>query len=511
MADIKPEEKGGVILVLDVGTTNIKASIVDKNGVILALKKSHLPTTSPLSGYHEIKPDALWADIQILMKEAAQGYESSIAAVGISTHRCSFVTWNKTTDQHLHNFITWSDQRACKMCDDWNNSYVVRISKSILWFLGKLFGSSHMVCAACFTVRPANVQMRLKWVMENVPEAGKLYNQGELSFGTIDTWLVHKLTGGKMWATDYTNAGATGIYDMWGYKWCPFMTTVFSNPIKALPEVRDSNSNFGNVSKELELGFTAPIMSIIADQQASMLGNLLLDKNDFKLTLGTLLSCDLMTESDVHPVAMSVYPQIAWKFSEESICYMAECRAFEMRGKCLDRLLTEALVSSLDQMDSLAASVNGSDWVFFTGPSDAVEFLSQFSRAGLSPAEMVRATLEAHVFRCKTIMDEIIAFYGTPKRMIVDGGASASHFILSHLSALTGIKIYVNSSTNEGALMGAFYLAAVGVGWWKSTDDLKNSVKLSHRLIEPADIDVESFTNKFTEWKQLKTETLGIL
>ena len=494
-----------VILSLDIGTTNIKLAAINKNGETILLQKRPLRLQCPEPGHQEICPSELWTDIEALFRLSTKGLESRIAAVGISTHRSTFITWERGTDRFLHNFITWADKRTQKMCDDWNNSYLTRICQTILHGIGKIVGSTHMVCAANFKVVPANVQMRFKWVMENISSAQTLYNQGNLCFGTLDTWLIYKLTGKATWATDYSNAAATGIYDMWAPagKWCPVMTWVFGNPIGSLPQVVDSNALFGYISPALDLGCSdIPIHGVVADQQASVIGNCLFKEGDVKLSLGTGLACDRLTASYAHPVAQSVYPQIAWKLKGAGIYYMAESMTMETRGKYLDWLVSSNLVTDLKQIDAIALSVKSSDTPYFIKidaiDDRSIEDFMEEKGSNCTDAHYVRAVMEAHAFRSKVVLDDVFDFYGLPDKIIVDGGASSSTFILETLSALTGLDVY-KSNCAEGALMGAYFVSGLGLNWWHTFADIELREQVT--LMSPLDCDRVKLLEKFEKWK----------
>lgn len=503
-----------LILALDIGTTNIKLAAIDIEGEFVRLLKRPLKIICKVDeSLHEICPEELWSDIESLFKEISDGLADRIAAVGISTHRGTFITWEQGTENYLHNFITWSDTRSQKICDTWNKSKVTRLVQSIMKDMGKVIGSRHMVCAGNFQVKTANVQARLKWVMQNIPEAKLLYRQRKLCFGTLDTWLIKKLTGGATWATDYTNAAATGIYDLWGCKWCPVMTKVFSNPIKALPPVLDSNASFGTICPELKLGFTAPILGVVADQQASLIGNKLFHEGEMKLSLGTSLACDRLTGDTPHPVAMEVYPQIAWKLAGERVCYMAESMTLESRGKYLDLLVSAELLERIEDADQMATSVKSIDTPLFTELKNLADIPSEYLNDEIiadvrnTKALLTRAVLEAHAFRSKDIVKQVTEFYGAPHRIIVDGGASSSTFILECLAALMEpeTEIY-KSDCHEGALMGAYFMASMGLGRWSSLKDINSANKLIK--INPLQIDDVCLKEKFIRWKHASVDNL---
>ena len=497
--------KDDVILSLDLGTSNIKLAAIKKCGEIVCINYIPLNILSPKQGYQEIDPVELWKDIQKLIKQTCNGLEHKIVALGISSQRGTFITWKKGTDYHLHNFITWGDQRVSDMCAEFNNSFVFKFAKWVLQIVGSIFRSSHLLCAASFEVHPHHVQMRLKWIMENISEAQALYKDNMLCFGTLDTWLIYKLTLGNTFATDYTCAASTGIYDMWAKKWCPYMTNIFNNPIGALPCVKDCNASYGIVSPYLKLGFSAPILGLIGDQQASLIGNMLFNNGDTKLTLGTCLSCDIITGSYIHPVADAVFPQVAWKLIGGEMCYMAESSIPEIRGKYLDWLVALNLVDQIQDIDKLAFSVPASDEVYFIkNDSDFHENISKyiFSKTdNFTQSHIVRAVLEAHIFKSKEILDNVFRFYGTPEKIVADGGASASNFIVQNLSKLANLDIYRPNCT-EGAIMGAFFVAGIGFGWWNSFRDIEQSL-VQFTKVSPLNND-ENLSLKFNNWKNFQ-------
>ena len=235
-----------------------------------------------------------------------------------------------------------------------------------------------------------------------------------------------------------------------------------------------------------------------------MFGNHLFEEGDVKLSLGTGIACDRLTGSYVHPVAMSVYPQIAWKLTGSEIFYMAESMTMELRGKYLDWLVSAKLVDSIEEINSMALSVKSSETPLFL-KKDGVnevpieEFMAE--KSNCTNAHFVRAVMEAHVFRAKILLDDVFDFYGRADKIIVDGGASSSQFILESLCAVTGIDVY-RSNCVEGALMGAFYVAGLGLGWWNSLEDISLFTDLTQ--ISPLkEEDGCTLLEKFEKWKTL--------
>eukprot|EP00116_Pleurobrachia_bachei_P008842 sb/3469104/ len=229
-----------------------------------------------------------------------------------------------------------------------------------------------MICASTFAVKEKAIPMRLKWAMDNIPQARQLANENKLCFGTIETWLVWKLTGGTVWATDYSCASSTGIFDIWKKCWCPIMTFLFSNPRDILPEVRDSDSNFGKISKSHGLGFSCPITGVIGDQQASIFGNLLFNEGDIKLTLGTGIACNVNTGTRTHPTSHSIYPLIGWKLVGQDTSYIAELLAAN-GGRAVEWVVKSGLIDRIENVDKVARSVPNSAGVSFIPAFNGME------------------------------------------------------------------------------------------------------------------------------------------
>lgn len=496
-----------VILSIDIGTSNIKVAAITRGSEILQVHRCPITAISAEPGYHELCPDKLWADILELLRRASEGMESRVVGLGISTHRSTFITWKKGTQEFLHNLITWTDRRAADMCDAWNDSLTTRLGQGVLWGLGKVVRSAHMVTLALWKVRPGVVTMRLKWVMENVPRAKELYDQDMLCFGTLDTWLIYKLTCGKTWATDLSNASGTAIYDIWGGKWCPVMQRLFDLPIRAFPEVRASNSNFGKVDPELRLGFSAPIHGILADQQASVVGNKVFQEGEMKLSLGTCLSVDTVTGAYIHQEALAVYPQVGWSLANQPPCYLAESFSDETRGLYLEWLVSAGYVDHISQLEEVATSAPDTDGIFFVKSDNDLsgDVADDIVGETSDRAVIIRAVLEAHVFRGFMLLQNMFKHYGKPAQILVDGGASVSDFIIDRISELAEVDL-VRSGCTEGPLLGAFFTAGVGLGWWADFKEIEDNVKLSK---------VSSFKNencvlreKYEKWSKLYDESL---
>lgn len=474
-----------LVLAIDVGTTNCRAAIINKEGCILKIAFEPIELLSPKEGWFEICPHKLWSDISKLILKVTKDFYERILTCGITVQRNTFITWRRDTGEYLHNFITWMDMRSSKLCSQWNNSYFINIGRWAAWMLGSVVRSRHMICASTFTVREKAIPMRLKWVMDNIKDAKLHYKNTNMCFGTIDSWLIWKLTKGRTWATDYSCASSTGIFDIWKSEWCKIMTYLFSCPIDILPEVRDSDSYYGDIDISLGFGFSAPINGVIGDQQASIFGNTLFNVGDMKLTLGTGIACNINTGKKTHPTSHDIYPLVGWKLVGSQPFYVAELLAAS-GGRATDWAVTSGLLEDISSIDSVARSVPTMSGLSFLPAFNGMDVPFKEPFAGTSlfgitletkTSNIIRAILESQVFISNYVLLKIFERYGKPSNITIDGGSSQSAFITENIAQLSKVNIK-RSECIQGSLMGASFMAGLGSGLYKSLDDIKLSVNL---------------------------------
>lgn len=479
-----------LILAIDVGTTNCKAALINRAGQIVKYAVRPVSIISVEPGWSEICPNKLWSDISDLIQSVSQNFKDEIITLGISVQRNTFITWDKNTGEYMHNFITWMDKRSSKMCSNWNDSYLKNIAQWAIWALGLFCRSPRMLCASTFNVKDNAIPMRLKWVLLNNNKAATLLKEKRLCFGTIETWLVWKLTQGRNWVTEYSCASCTGLFDIWQQSWSLMAPYLFGIPLEILPPVKHSNAYFGRIDRSLGFGFSVPIRGVLGDQQASMFGNLLFDVGNTKLTLGTVISCNVNTGIKTHPSAQNIYPLIGWKLKDKSPSYIAELFASN-GGKAVEWTVTSGLVRNINEIDSIARKVSSSDGVSFIPAFNGTELLhkdssSETSLFGITfntnTSHIVRAVLESQAFLSHHVLEFIFRHYNKPTVIIVDGGTSRSSLILESLVQLSAVSVKQPECVN-GSLMGAGLLAGLGIGIYHSLDDIKSSVKLGFKYI----------------------------
>lgn len=334
-----------------------------------------------------------------------------------------------------------------------------------------------------FTFDTLHSSVRLRWALDNVEEARTLLANGQLLFGTVDTWLLWKLTGGAVHATDYSSASGTGLYDFYVLQWSDFVLKSLKLPRTILPEIRDTSGDFGSCVPEL-FGGPIPIRAMVADQQASMFGHCCFTEGDMKCTLGTGTFLNIHTGALPHtPSKYHLYPMLAWKIGDE-VAFMLEGTT-GCTGTVLEWGRSFGLLPDFAQADTIAASEASSGGVVFVNAFSGLsaphfDFSARGSIMGLTsatrPAQVVRAMLQALAFRFMDFYDILTGeFRRRPRTVRVDGGVSRSDFVLQTISTLSGATVQ-RASHSEMTSLGAAYLAGLSAGFWQSRQELLHNV-----------------------------------
>ncbi|XP_045440094.1 putative glycerol kinase 5 isoform X5 [Pipistrellus kuhlii] len=455
---------------------------------------------------------------------------NQIVGLGISTQRATFITWNKKTGNHFHNFISWQDLRAIELVKSWNSSLIMKLIHSSCRMLHFFTRSKRFLAASLFTFTTQHVSLRLAWILQNLVEVQNAIEEESCCFGTIDTWLLHKLTKGSEFATDFSNASTTGLFDPYEMCWSSFITSLLSIPLSLLPPVRDTSFNFGSVDEEI-FGVPIPIMALVADQQAAMFGECCFQTGDVKLTMGTGTFLDINTGSYPQQNVGGFYPLIGWKIGQEVVC-LAESNAGDTGTAikwaqqldifcCLFVFMFSDLFTDASETEKMAKSLEDSEGVYFVpcfsglqGPSvpdstdmshhDLIAFswldLKQKAQAplndpcacasfmGLKPStskyHLVRAILESIAFRNKQLYEVMQKEIHIPVTNIrADGGVCKNSFVMQMTSDLINEKIDRPVHLDMSCL-GAASLAGLAVGFWTDKEELKK-LRQSETVFKP--------------------------
>lgn len=459
--------KDQLILALDQGTTSSRAILFDRAGRIVDAVQRDFPQHFPKPGWVEHDPMDIWSSqvsvaAEVLAKRGLAG--ADIAAIGITNQRETTVVWDRATGEPVYNAIVWQDRRTASFCEELNTAgHAERIREKTGLVLDAYFSGT-----------------KVKWILDHVPGARDRAVRGELCFGTMDSWLVWKLTQGKQHITDTSNASRTLLFNIHTLQWDDDLLALFDVPRAMLPEVRSSSEVYGHTDPE-RFGAAIPIAGIAGDQQAALFGQLCTSPGMVKNTYGT--GCFLLMNTGDKPVASAnqLLTTVGWTIGGKTT-YALEGSVFV--GGAAVQWLRDGLkvIDASSDINALAASVPDSDGVVFvpalTGlgaphwDPHARGAILGITR-GTSDAHIARATLEGIAYQVHDIVRAMEADAGTPcTELRVDGGASASDLLLQIQSDFLRTRI-VRPASIETTALGAAYLAGLAVGYWPSIDALQ--------------------------------------
>jgi glycerol kinase len=479
------------ILVNDVGTTGTRAVIYDRETNVVSEAYAELPQVFPKPGWTEQDPNVIYDKCLEVTGRALKdaGLEpADMAAMGIATQRATSVLWDRNTGEPVYNFITWQDTRMSDECERINHSPFFRALHVIGGAYGKIAPLSAtlkknslgkmLITAAHFTITPAMSSAHARWVLDNVEGAAEKAAAGDLLFGTLDTWLVWKYTGGKLHATDFSNISATGMYDPYQMKWSDQLLKPFKLPGDLiLPEIRETCGDFGVTEA---FGDPIPIKSVVADQQAALFGEACFEVGSVKCTNGTGTFIDMNTGEEPVASIHNMTPLIAWKIDGKTT-YMLE-GIISSAGSSIQFLRDNlGIIDDASQSEECAFNVEDSGGVYvvpaFTGLT--APYWDPYARGtiiGLTRAttrdQVVRATLESIAYQCKDVVTAMEQDTGIRlSRIKADGGASRNNFLLQVLADILDAKVE-RPQALEATALGAAYFAGIAAGYWKFPEDI---------------------------------------
>jgi glycerol kinase len=466
------------VLALDQGTTSSRAILFRHDGSIAGVAQREYTQIFPKPGWVEHDPLEIWSSQMAVATEVlgrAQVAPRDVAAVGITNQRETTIIWDRSTGQPIHNAIVWQDRRTAEICS--------RL---------KADGREAMVRERSGLVIDAYFSgSKVKWLLDNVPGARARAERGELAFGTVDSWLVWQLTGGRVHITDVSNASRTMLFNINTMQWDDELLRMLDVPASLLPEVRDSSEVYGQVSTTLGLG-DVPIAGIAGDQQAALFGQLCTAPGMSKNTYGT--GCFLLQNTGTSPAVSkaNLVSTVAWRINGRTE-YALEGSVFI--GGAVVQWLRDGLkvIDSAPAIEGVAASVPDNGGVYFvpafTGlgaphwDPQARGTIAGLTR-GTTTAHIARAALESIAFQVADILEAIHRDTGIPLRELrVDGGAANNNLLLQFQADLLGVPV-VRPVVTETTALGAAYLAGLAVGFWRSTGELASQWQVD-RKFEP--------------------------
>ncbi|KAF5293007.1 hypothetical protein FQA39_LY13776 [Lamprigera yunnana] len=480
---------------VDVGTTSIRCHITNSNGETLASSCIKVKLYYPQPGYVEINPEELWSSVCYVIKTAVSRADVHFKEIslGICTQRGTFTTWRKDNGKVLHNFITWKDLRSDSLTKQWNRSLIMRGLRIGCYGLYLITRSKRFLAGSNLNLANTHATMRLVWALKNLPQVRQALDNENLMFGTIDTWLIYKFSGGRKHITDITNASATGFYDPFILNWAVWAKTILKIPNTILPQVVDNDYSFGFTEKRI-FGHPVPIKCLISDQSASMYGSCCFDYADIKVTLGTGTFLDVNTKHIPHGSASGLYPLIGWKLNNK-ISYFIE-GACNDTGSIIQWALSADIIKNPYESSALASEVANTDGVYFIPAFSGLgpPIMDDNAASGFiglkvtsTKHHMIRAILESIVYRL-TLLYQLLKKETDMKiqAIWVDGGVSNNDFVCQLLANI--LRIEVNrSSTAEVSLLGVTFITGLKTGIWKNLNDVKKLRTLNRTFMPSFD------------------------
>ena len=453
------------ILTLDEGTTSARAVLFDKGGNAVSAAQREFKQIYPQPGFVEHDPVEIFSVQYAAVTEAITAIGASadeIAAVGVTNQRETTIIWDKNTGEPIYNAIVWQCRRTSEMCDRLR-------ADGLEEYIRKTTG---LRIDAYFSAT------KIKWILDNVPGARDRAENGELLFGTVDTWLIWKLSGGKIHVTDRTNAARTMLYDIHALKWDKKLLEILQIPACILPEVRPSSEIYGNVNI---LGAEIPVSGIAGDQQAALFGQKCFCEGDIKNTYGT--GCFLLMNTGDNAAFESKNGLITTIAADagDNIRYALEGSVF-VGGAVIQWLRDElGLIATAAESEKAALSVPDSAGVYIV-PAFAglgAPYWDMYARGticgltrGSGKNHIIRACLEAIAYQTNDLITALKADTGLPINHIrADGGAAANNFLMQFQADISGVGV-IRPAQTEATAAGAAYLAGLAVGFWKNKNEI---------------------------------------
>jgi glycerol kinase len=456
------------ILALDQGTTSSRSMIFDHHGNIISVAQKEFKQIFPQPGWVEHDADEIWSTQFGTMAEAvvkANITMKQIAGIGITNQRETTVIWERSTGKPIYNAIVWQDRRTSFYCDELK---AAGLSKTIQEKTG-------LIIDAYFSAT------KLKWILDNVAGARTKAGNGELAFGTIDTWLVWKLTNGAVHVTDVSNASRTMLLNIHTGEWDDELLKIFNIPRSVLPEVSPSSKIYG-VTGHIVADSKIPIAGIAGDQQAALFGQQCTQPGMVKNTYGT--GCFMLMNTGEKAITSknNLLTTIAWNLNDKTE-YALEGSVF-IAGAVVQWLRDELkIIRTSAEVEKIARQVQDTDGVYIV-PAFAglgAPHWNQYARGtifgltrGSSNAHIARAAIDSIAYQTYDVLKAMEADSGIQiKELRVDGGATVNNQLMQFQSDILNCKV-VRPKITETTALGAAYLAGLAVGYWKNIDDIQH-------------------------------------
>lgn len=479
---------GNYILAIDQGTTSSRAILFDKEGKIVGISQKEFEQFFPQPGWVEHDANEIWTSVLACIADVLRIVEiepNEVAAIGITNQRETTVVWDKHTGKPIYRAIVWQSRQTEEIVQELREKGYNDLFKEKTGLL----------------LDPYFSGTKVKWILDHVEGAREKAENGDLKFGTIDTWLIYKLSGGKVHVTDYSNASRTLMYNIYDLQWDDELLEILTVPKSMLPEVRPSSEIYSYTVSYHFFGEEVPIAGIAGDQQAALFGQTCFEEGMVKNTYGTGSFLLMNTGEKAVPSESGLLTTIAWGVGGK-IEYALEGSIF-VSGSAIQWLRDGmGLLDSAPQSEEFATAVESTEGVYvvpaFVGmgtpywDSEARGAIFGITR-GTTKNHIVRATLESIAYQSKDLVDAMVEDSGIElKSLRVDGGASMNNFLMQFQSDMLNVQVD-RPLINETTALGAAFLAGLAVGYWKDKEEIAKQWKVDC-----------SFTPNLTEEKRKK-------
>ncbi|PSQ97248.1 MAG: glycerol kinase [Bacteroidetes bacterium SW_9_63_38] len=464
------------VLALDQGTTSSRAILFDKSGQIQSVAQKEFEQIYPNPGWVEHNPDEIWST-QIGTASEALGRAgvsaSDVAAVGITNQRETTIIWDRETGEPIHNAIVWQDRRTSGICDRLKDQGHLDLFQE----------KTGLILDAYFS------GTKIKWLLDNVDGARKRAENGELAFGTVDSWLVWNLTGGSRHVTDATNASRTLLYNIHEGEWDDELLDILDVPRPLLPEVEDSSAVYGETKVDA-FGTSVPIGGIAGDQQAALFGQMCTSPGLGKNTYGTGAFMVQNTGQEAVTSENNLLTTIGYQL-DDTTYYALEGSIF-VAGAVVQWLRDELqIIRDAPEVEKLARKVDDNGGAYFVPAFTGLgaPHWDQYARGtivgltrGVNRNHLARAAIEGMAYQVADVIDAMEADSGIKTRELrADGGAAANDLLLQFQSDILDVPV-IRPETLETTALGAAYLAGLAVGFWESQSEIKDQWELDKRF-----------------------------
>lgn len=463
------------VISLDQGTTSSRALIIDKKGNLKGFSQREIKQYFPKSSWVEEDAYEIYESQISVLKESIKDIDvDKIDSIGITNQRETTILWNKNTGKPVYNAIVWQCKRGSSLCDK-------LIKNGLKELIHKKTG---------LVIDPYFSASKISWILENVDGVREQAEKGEILFGTVDTWLLWNLTGGKVHLTDYTNASRTMLYNIKSLEWDDELLDIFNIPKSILPKVQKSSSDFGLIEEDI-IGREVPVYSMVGDQQSALFGQLCTQVGESKNTYGT--GCfTLMNIGEMPILSKNGLLTTIAAFTGDKITYAFEGSVF-VGGAAIQWLRDEmGLISSAQESEEIAITVSDTNGLTFVSTFQGVGTpywksgvtgeITGITR-GCNRAHIVRAALESIAFRSLEVITTMENDSNVKIRNVkVDGGASKNNFLMQFQSDILNSNI-TRPGNIESTALGAAYLAGLFSGYWKDIDELKELKSIDREFL----------------------------